>query len=293
MNRKYEIITVILVLIIIVGALIFAGRQGNLKSKTWFFNFSSFSSNKNEETISEFIGTEDILKFDLDISNTDLEIISTSESNVKIETTHYAEDKYTIKQKGDNISIKKDENHSIFNFNNKTGNVKIFVPKELIAEYYGDISNGRITISDIYAKNIEIETSNGDIKIDNLNVNNNIDLETSNGRINVNNLIAEDIELDTSNASVTLEKVNGDYIIVETSNGTINVNNCKGKEVELDTSNAQISAYECYGNEVILDTSNGNITLENLEDKEFVIDKLRVSTSNAKENINAKYNSKK
>ena len=52
-------------------------------------------------------------------------------------------------------------------------------------------------------------------------------------------------------------------------------------------------AFECYGKEVILDTSNGDITLENLKDKEFVIDKLRVSTSNAEENINANYKSKK
>ena len=44
---------------------------------------------------------------------------------------------------------------------------------------------------------------------------------------------------------------------------------------------------------MILDTSNGDITLENLKDKEFVIDKLRVSTSNAEENINANYKSKK
>lgn len=44
---------------------------------------------------------------------------------------------------------------------------------------------------------------------------------------------------------------------------------------------------------MVLDTSNGDITLENLEDKEFVIDKLKVSTSNAEEYINANYNYKK
>ena len=63
--------------------------------------------------------------------------------------------------------------------------------------------------------------------------------------------------------------------------------------IDADTSNGEIEAYECYANNLKLDTSNAEITLENLKDKEFVIDILEVSTSNASENINAKYNNKK
>lgn len=82
-------------------------------------------------------------------------------------------------------------------------------------------------------------------------------------------------------------------IKVDTSNGEIKVNECRGNKVVLDTSNGEIEAYECYANNLKLDTSNAEITLENLKDKEFVIDILEVSTSNASENINAKYNNKK
>ena len=293
MKRKYEIITSILVVIIIIGALIFAGRRGTLKSDRSLFNWNNTVSSKNEETIKEFTPNDGVVKFNLDIPNTSLEVISTTEKNVKIECISYGESKYYIKQNGNNVVIQKDEDLSIFNWNEKGGKVKILIPTGILSSYYADMSNGQVSISNIDIEDIDIETSNGNVDIENLNVNNDIIIESSNGRINVNTLVANNIEFDSSNGEVLLENIDGKDINVDTSNGRINVNQCWGEEIELNTSNAEIKAFECYGREVVLDTSNGDITLENLEDKEFVIDKLKVSTSNAEENINANYKSKK
>jgi len=72
--------------------------------------------------------------------------------------------------------------------------------------------------------------------------------------------------------------------------------NEKGGNVKILIPTGVLSSYYAdmiNGKEVILDTSNGDITLENLKDKESIIDKLKVSTSNAEENINANYNNKK
>lgn len=289
MKRKYEIITVVLVVILVIGALIFAGRRGTLKRENW--NVSK--NDRNEEVTKEFIPADGTVKFNLDIPNTSLEVISTEESSVKIECVANGEGRYYISQSGNNVTIEKDEKFSIFNWNNKTGKVKILIPNGVISAYYGDLSNGKINISNIDTEEIDIDTSNGDIKIENLNVNNNIEIETSNASINVNVLVAKNINFDSSNGEVILENVNGNEIKVDTSNGKISVSECRGNEIELDTSNSEIMAYECYGKEVVLDTSNGDITLENIKDKEFIIDELEVSTSNAEENINANYNHKK
>ena len=293
MKRKYEIITSILVVIIIIGALIFAGERGSLKKEGNLFNWNNTVNSKKEETIKEFIPNDGVVKFDLDIPNTDLEVISTSEKNVKIECISYGAGKYYIKQNGNNVVIEKDEDFSIFNWNEKGGNVKILIPTGVLSSYYADMSNGKVSISNIDIEDIDIETSNGNVDIENLNVNNDIGIETSNGRIKVNTLVANNIEFDSSNGEVIVENIAGKDINIDTSNGRIDVNECRGAEIELNTSNAEIEAFECYGKEVILDTSNGDITLENLKDKEFMIDKLRVSTSNAEEKINANYKSKK
>ncbi|MEN8078242.1 DUF4097 family beta strand repeat-containing protein [Clostridioides difficile] len=289
MKRKYEIITVVLVVILVIGALIFAGRRGTLKRENW--NVSK--NDRNEEVTKEFIPADGAVKFNLDIPNTSLEVISTEESSVKIECVANGEGRYYISQSGNNVTIEKDEKFSIFNWNNKTGKVKILIPNGVISAYYGDLSNGKINIFNIDTEEIDIDTSNGDIKIENLNVNNNIEIETSNASINVNVLVAKNINFDSSNGEVILEKVNGNEIKVDTSNGKISVSECRGNEIELDTANSEIMAYECYGNEVVLDSSNGDITLENIKDKDFIIDELEVSTSNAEENINANYNHKK
>ena len=289
MKRKYEIITVVLVVILVIGALIFAGRRGTLKREIW--NVSK--NDRNEEVTKEFIPADGAVKFNLDIPNTSLEVISTEESSVKIECVANGEGRYYISQSGNNVTIEKDEKFSIFNWNNKTGKVKILIPNGVISAYYGDLSNGKINIFNIDTEEIDIDTSNGDIKIENLNVNNNIEIETSNASINVNVLVAKNINFDSSNGEVILEKVNGNEIKVDTSNGKISVSECRGNEIELDTANSEIMAYDCYGNEVVLDTSNGDIILENIKDKDFIIDELEVSTINAEENINANYNHKK
>ncbi len=293
MKRKYEIITSILVVIIIIGTLIFAGKRGTLKRDRSLFNEGNAEINKNENTIKEFVPDDSVVKFNLNIPNTSLEVISTSEESVRIECNSYGKSKYYIKQRGNKVTIKKDEEFSIFNWNEKGGKVKILIPKGILSSYYGDMSNGYVSISNINVEDIDIETSNGSIDIDNLNVNNDIEIESSNGRININSLVANNIKFYSSNGKVLLENIDGKDINIDTSNGGINVNECRSDEIELNTSNAEIEAFECYGKEVILDTSNGDITLENVKDKEFVIDKLKVSTSNAEENINAKYNSKK
>lgn len=290
MNRKYEIITLILVLIVIIGALITAEKNGTLSKEK---NVFRMENSENEKITEEFIPEDSVVNFELDIPNTSLEVITTQEENIKIECTSYGKSKYIINQNGNNVKIKKKEDFSIFNWNTKSGIVKIFIPSGVVSSYYADMSNGGISISNINVGEIDIDTSNGDISIDNLNIKNKIEIETSNGKINVSNLLANNVEFNSSNGDIKLDNVTGNDISIDTSNGKISINECRGNEIELDTSNAKIEAYECYGKEVTLNTSNENIILENLKDKEFIIDELEVNTSNGEESINANYNHKK
>lgn len=291
MNRKYEIITSILVVIVIIGALIFAGKRGVLKEHSNIFNWNNKENYNDDESIKEFIPSDGIVNFNLDLPNTSLEIMSTQEKSVKVECISYGKNKYYINQNGDNVVVKKKKRFSIFN--KDKGKVKILVPEEVLSTYDAEMSNGSVKISNINIQDIDVEASNGNVNIENLNVKNDIQIDSSNGKINAKNLVANDIEFDSSNGEIVLENVKGNYINIDTSNARISVNECIGDKIELDTSNAQIKAIECYAKEVILDTSNGDVTLENLKDKAFIIDKLKVDTSNGEKNINANYNSLK
>ncbi len=270
MNRKYEIITSILVVIVIIGALIFAGKRGVLKEHSNIFNWNNKENYNDDESIKEFIPSDGIVNFNLDLPNTSLEIMSTQEKSVKVECISYGKNKYYINQNGNDVVVKKKKRFSIFG-NHSTITLYTLNDK-------GEVS--------------EVQLCKG-VYIENLNVKNDIQIDSSNGKINAKNLVANDIEFDSSNGEIVLENVKGNDINIDTSNARISVNECIGDKIELDTSNAQIKAVECYAREIILDTSNGDVTLENLKDKAFIIDKLKVDTSNGEKNINANYNSLK
>lgn len=288
MDKKYEIITSILVVIVIIGALIVAGKRGIREKHSYIINWNNIENYKGEEVVKEFIPNNGVISFNLDLPNTSLEIMSTSEKNVKVECISNGKSKYYINQNGNNVIVKRKKRFSIFN--KDKGKVKILVPEEVLSTYDAEMSNGSVRINNINIQDIDIETSNGNINIENLNVKNDVQIDSSNGKINAKNLVANDIEFDSSNGEIVLENIKGNDINIDTSNARISVNECSGDKIELDTSNAQIKAIECYGREVILDTSNGDVTLENLNDKNFIIDKLKVDTSNGEKTINANYN---
>ena len=291
-NKKFEIITAGLVVIVVIGAIIFANVKGTLNKGKDIFDEKDITSSK-WNILKEFIPNDDLVKFNIDAPNASLEIIKTDEKEIKIQCTNNDNSQYKINQKGNDIIIEKKEKLELFKWNIKGDNIKIEIPSTLIASIDADTSNGAIILNDIEANNIYMDTSNGEIIVENVNVKEDIKIDTSNGGIEVLNVSAENIILDSSNSEAILNNINGKKIKVDISNGEIKVNECRGNKVVLDTSNGEIEAYECYANNLKLDTSNAEITLENLKDKEFVIDILEVSTSNASENINAKYNNKK
>lgn len=292
MNKKFEVITAGFVVIIVIGALIFANVKGTLNKSENIFAEGDITSSK-ESIVKEFIPSDDLVNFNIDVSNASLEIIKTDEKEIKIQCTNNNNSKYRIRQRDNEIIIEKKERFRLLKWNNRGDNIKIEIPSTLIATIEADTSNGTIILNDIEANNIDIGTSNGQISIENVNAKEDIEIETSNGEIEVTNLSAENIILDSSNSQAVLNNINGKEIKVDTSNAEIKINECIGNKVVLDTSNGEIEAYECYAKDIKLDTSNADITLENLNDKDFIIEDLEVSTSNASENINANYNNKK
>ena len=60
-----------------------------------------------------------------------------------------------------------------------------------------------------------MDTSNGEIIVENVNVKEDIKIDTSNGRIEVLNVSAENIILDSSNSEAILNNINGKKIKVD------------------------------------------------------------------------------
>lgn len=100
-------------------------------------------------------------------------------------------------------------------------------------------------------KYLSIDTSNGNISADNLEVQKGI-IDTSNGNINIKNLITKKgFEIDTSNGTIKVGKTNAEGYDLSTSNGHITVEGeNKSDEFEKNTGAKNV---------LNVDTSNGNI----------------------------------
>lgn len=192
MNKKFEIITAGLVVIVVIGAIIFANVKGTLNKGKDIFDEKDITSSK-WNILKEFIPNGDLVKFNIDAPNASLEIIKTDEKEIKIQCTNNDNSQYKINQKGNDIIIEKKEKLELFKWNIKGDNIKIEIPSTLIASIDADTSNGEIEAYECYANNLKLDTSNAEITLENLK-----DKE----------FVIDILEVSTSNAS---ENINAKY----------------------------------------------------------------------------------
>ena len=113
MNKKFEIITAGLVVIVVIGAIIFANVKGTLNKGKDIFDEKDITSSK-WNILKEFIPNDDLVKFNIDAPNASLEIIKTDEKEIKIQCTNNDNSQYKINQKGNDIIIEKKEKLELF-----------------------------------------------------------------------------------------------------------------------------------------------------------------------------------
>ena len=184
----------------------------------------------------------------------------------------------------------------VFGFNGGSQHVKLYLPDVEYDRLLLDTSNASVVVSDVarIKELLNIDTSNGSIKVENVSVDDRIRLDTSNSSISVRQTCCRYLEADGSNGGITVEQVSALEATLDTSNSGIRVKKSEihrmlnadtsngGIEVELtgresdyridaDTSNAKVyvngrtvgSSYSTGGGnrEVRLDTSNGRISI--------------------------------
>ncbi len=128
-----------------------------------------------------------------------------------------------------------------------------------------ETSNGSIIIQDVTVSgDAELYTSNAHVKVKYSEVGH-LEAVSSNGSMVVTNVISDYIYLDTSNAGVSLEEItttSGEAVlIIDTSNGSVDLENVYIHTVTIDTSNGGIDFYNddtSFDIDVTHSTSNGS-----------------------------------
>lgn len=126
-------------------------------------------------------------------------------------------------------------NGSIFNAKKLKQELTIEMPKKELKYLSIDTSNGNISTDHLEVQKGKIDTSNGSINIKNLVMKKNFEIDTSNGTVKVGKTNAAGYDLSTSNGHITVEGENKsdefemntgakNVLSIDTSNGNISVN---------------------------------------------------------------------
>lgn len=163
-------------------------------------------------------------------------------------------------------------------------NISVRVPEKAQIGFVNlKSTNAPITVDDITAEKIELDTRNAPIKVSDVRAEN-LHCSTRNAPVTIDDAKVQSIEAQTTNAKITVDDVEAAHTRLTTDNAKISIKDSNIVQIFVKTNNAPISIEDASYNsqdqdrQIDAKTSNGGITLR-LAHGEFSC-KLRASTTN-------------
>ena len=220
------------------------GKLSMIVNRT--YNFLNFGYTPIDINVKVYIPKDLIVFYDINTSNSKIEINSLEAENIKFKTSN------------GKIVLDKIISNKI---NLKTSNSKIVLNEVKANEINGDTNNGKLDLNNINCLKLDFKTSNSGAYIKNVKSRDKLWIKTSNGNINYTNSLSNDINLKTSNSNVTvnigfsISDYNKDF---KTSNDSIKLNNYRLDKHFIEKKDSDLKFN--------IKTSNGNIKINSKED---------------------------
>jgi len=227
---------------------------------------------RSTKSIEQVVDSTNIQNITIRSSNERVELLPTNDSELKVEYTGNGKDienRLDVKVNGDTLTVQTKERRNFFNINFFVGSreLLVYVPEKEYQSLKINVSNGKISASNLTIKDI--------------------DSTTANGRIELKQIIANNVQVNSSNGKVELVEVEG-TISGETKNGSLSLSTSHlDRSIELKSSNGSIEILtEKEPTNAVLDlkTSNGKVTVFGSTDYDSVIGTgehvIKLTTSN-------------
>lgn len=234
MKNKGLIISLITLLVIISIALIIF-MICMMNNKINFFNFH-FHTKVSDELVIDQVYNNDYSKIDIDSNASNIYIKKSSDDKIKVLVY---DDKNDARITDTNNQLKINLNGKKcygFCLNTTIGKIEIYLP---------DSFNGRLDIVNNY----------GDISIDEINANINIDEDCGNVKIDS----ANDIDIKSSFGNIDIK--NADKIKIKTSAGDVDIGDVNDVKIESDFGDINIKSVSRYIN---IDQDCGDVVIDNV-----------------------------
>ncbi|MCI8387657.1 MAG: DUF4097 domain-containing protein [Clostridiales bacterium] len=195
---------------------------------------------------------------DIDVDNCDVVIATSDSESIVIDVFENDELTYNFSTSDNTLMIRDTTKAGEEKYLNLLG-FKISLGTEKKQNVYTGLAM-IIYLPEGFNGEIELETSNGDVKLGNLKLTESLNIDTTSGNVELSNIEAYDIRVKTSDGRLTFNNLSAIEITAATSNGRAVVNETTSKRLEVTTTNAAIDFTRLFGEKFTFRTNNGDIS---------------------------------
>ena len=253
-------------------------------------DIKDYKDNKNQHEINEekTFETEEIKNINIDSSSADINIIEYDDNKVKVHIYGHFYKKYkddnnepVIELNNGQLDIMQSRKSSImslginFNigelFNDNEMQMDVYVPKGYKDDINIESSSGNIKTDNLELKKLDIDTFSGKIELKDVTADK-VSLETSSGDISAGNIKSDDIKINTFSGNNNYKSIDAQKVYFESSSGDISLGSVNAEVIEGDTFSGHINAKEVKSKDGKFTTSSGNIIINYAEFKKVICD---------------------
>lgn len=264
MKGKGIIITLIILLCIIaIGLIVFLCLAINGKSTWGTFKFGS----KSDEVIFDEVYEANLIN-DIEISSTAGNVKLEESTDEKVKVVVYGEKDGNLKVDYNDSKLKidypgKKNNNVFFNFNFKTSEIIVYIPKSYSKNINVKLNYGDIKIADFENASINIDEDCGDIKIGKIK---NVTIKNSYGETNIVSVLNK-LDIKSNCGDIKIAEVNLlEKSSIENDYGDVKIGKTNDIYIDakVDLGDTKISNNNRYSDVVLkIEASCGDIKVEN------------------------------
>ena len=240
------------------------------------FDVTKLNSGGREVT-NEHVITEDFSKIEISTSVADVRFETATDGKAKVVCVESEKLVHDVKVQDGTLIIKETskkkwfEYIGFFNFGSTKKEVVVYLPEKKAEGMTRKLSSETKCMLD----GLKVETSTGDVKLNDLSVKGELKIDVSTADLNLSNVVADSMIIDTSTGSVTMNatEVLGN-LKINTSTGDVKLTRCDADSVRIDTSTGDVTCEFLSGKTIRTDTSTGTVKLpsETAQGGDCVID---------------------
>ena len=261
MSKISKIWLIIATSLIVVGASFFIIAMSLVG-----WDFTKLNTVKFETT--SYTIDEEFKNISIETSIADIHFAISDDGKCKVVCYEPENMKHTAEVKTDTLTINVNDNRKWYNhigISMGSSKITIYLPKKDYASAINiETSTGDINVDELFVDSIDFNTSTGDIRISNVICIENISINVSTGDVKLNDVNCKRIISDGSTGDVSMEDVIVDESIsVERSTGDIKLSDCDGNDIYIKTSTGDIKGSLLTNKVFITKSSTGDIKVPN------------------------------